>query len=431
MKKSTSLPLVLFILLLIYSSVIFPQEKPISGNSFKISYNPIDKNILTDSKQITLVYVFEDWGSFSTPPQSPSDLFRKVLNPDSNKVKKLDMKKEGNLWTALINIPEKASILSYYFSDGTKSDYNDKKTYVSYIYDKNMKPVRNARFSNVDFMFMAGNSLDAQIKELSLELDDYPDNFNAHFAYLSKKIDNINDYQSLMQNEQMIAEYFTKLENKYPGNYEVLNAKAKTYNKFNTAIYMFFYKDSHRIDEIFRTILHSIPPEKMSPFIRRFYDEMQKAKEYDEFQKNLLGTEAADFQFETLTGEKHKLSEYRGKYVLLDFWGTWCGPCVEEIPYLKKAYDAYKDKGLVMISISSDAIQANRNADYVKKFTKEKGMLWQQVLDSNIIHSIYKVNSWPSIYLINKEGKIIFNDFKLRGAELAKTLGEIFRNENN
>ncbi len=67
-----------------------------------------------------------------------------------------------------------------------------------------------------------------------------------------------------------------------------------------------------------------------------------------------LGSTMPDFAFTAMDGSKRHLSDFRGKHLLIDFWGTWCGPCVGEIPFLKKAYDTYKDKGFEILGMDNE-----------------------------------------------------------------------------
>jgi thiol-disulfide isomerase/thioredoxin len=117
---------------------------------------------------------------------------------------------------------------------------------------------------------------------------------------------------------------------------------------------------------------------------------------------------APDFNVSALDGKSFKFVNLRGKYVLLNFWATWCGPCIGEIPDLKETYDTFgKDERFIMIGLSLDS-----NREQLAGFLKNKDIQWPQVLlAERFEHPIaksYRVDSIPSIFLIGPDGKFIF-----------------------
>lgn len=132
-----------------------------------------------------------------------------------------------------------------------------------------------------------------------------------------------------------------------------------------------------------------------------------------------------DFNEKDLSGKPLSIAKFKGKIVLVDFWATWCGPCVAELPNVLAAYQKYHDKGFEIIGISLDKDEAK-----LKAFIAEKKMPWPQYFDGqgwqNKLGQKYSIDSIPATFLLDREGKIIAKD--LRGAaleaELAKQLGK-------
>jgi beta-lactamase regulating signal transducer with metallopeptidase domain/thiol-disulfide isomerase/thioredoxin len=135
--------------------------------------------------------------------------------------------------------------------------------------------------------------------------------------------------------------------------------------------------------------------------------EWEKAAEYRLRAAELtLGKLAPDFTLKTIGGETVSLKDFRGKVVLLDFWATWCGPCIHELPGLKALYEKHKDNpDFALISISSDV-----NDETVAKFVANNEMPWIHIRETEELQAKFNVNGIPHYTVIGKNGLIHDNN---------------------
>jgi thiol-disulfide isomerase/thioredoxin len=136
-----------------------------------------------------------------------------------------------------------------------------------------------------------------------------------------------------------------------------------------------------------------------------------------------LKTQPMDLKYTAVDGTAVDLGALRGKVVLIDFWATWCGPCVGEVPNVVAAYQKYHDQGFEIVGVSLD-----QDKDAMLAFTKEHGMTWPQYFDGKVwkneISTSYGINSIPAMWLVDKKGMLVATNAR---EDLAGQVGKLLQ----
>jgi peroxiredoxin len=165
---------------------------------------------------------------------------------------------------------------------------------------------------------------------------------------------------------------------------------------------------------------------QLSLWLRNTQVGKELAKKLYETSLTSIGAVAPDFTQNDVNDQPVKLSDFRGKYVLLDFWASWCGPCRAENPNVVKAYEKYKDKNFTVLGVSLD--QPGKKEAWLTAIQKDE-LPWTQVSDlkfwNNAAAKLYGINAIPQNFLIDPAGRIIAKN--LRGEALEQKLAALIK----
>lgn len=138
-----------------------------------------------------------------------------------------------------------------------------------------------------------------------------------------------------------------------------------------------------------------------------------------------VGSLAPEWELSDSNGKRRKLSEYRGKIVVMDFWATWCAPCVKAQPTLQSIHEKYSGDVIVLGMNAFDKENIDLNA-----YKTRKNLSYDMILDSENIAEIYKIKILPIVYLLDRDGKILYTGTGYSENEAAVLLSEIEKARN-
>jgi thiol-disulfide isomerase/thioredoxin len=274
-------------------------------------------------------------------------------------------------------------------------------------------------FMGNDKMSVSGSTED--VKELkvsgSASNDDFMEfqkMFNPYFVRLNSVMGQANSPAGVTKKDSLFSEYKKLTDSIFKQIDGFVDRKKSSYvAPFVLVVVNQLTEDVAAQDRR----LHSLSPEVQKGYYAQYLQKM-----VDDAKIGAVGTEALDFTQNDTSGRAVTLSSFRGKYVLVDFWASWCGPCRMENPNVVNMYQKFKGKNFTVLGVSLD-----KSKEPWVKAIKDDGLAWTQVSDLkywyNEAAAKYHIQSIPQNLLVDPNGKIVGRN--LRGPDLQARLCEL------
>lgn len=240
--------------------------------------------------------------------------------------------------------------------------------------------------------------------------------------YWAKKIDSLNliirksdKNDSILINKLLLIKATAK-QDKHIATLEFIKSNPDFHLGTFYITFLMFNQSKQLTEELFNALSESAKNNRWGKSIGVYLEKSMDLK---------VGDNAIDFTLSNIQGNQIALSSFRGKYLLLEFWASWCGPCRQENPNLLKNYRKYSPKGFEILGVTLD-----ERKDVWESTIKADSLIWTTVSDlrGNMgeVPLTYKANYIPKNFLVDREGKIIGID--IRGLTLEQRLDSIFKN---
>lgn len=402
----------LFTLAMMITPVLQAQKGPVAGERYKVTYYPAADSPLSSSPQLQLLYVFDFW---NVRYGTRLALWQNVLSPDTARLHVTDMKKSPGGWSAEIAIPADAALLSYVVKSGDMIDGNNEKTFTSYVYDINGKPVENARFFNIAFLQLAKAEIGAVVQEAEREITEFPENFGAYHKYFQLLLEQAKGSARI---QQRIANRLDQLEQRHGADPQFLNMAAETW--------YYVLQDQEKGLEYRKKVV----PDQQWPQVFRMFDQDSKQEEMrqrqmqaEQYRNKLLNSEMPAFNLHDSDGQKIQFPKHDGKARVLAFWASSSANSIKMLGLLRDVGSEVSSEEVEMIAVNVD-LDEKKGIDVFER----EAYPFVQLFNQGATLQLLGVDSIPITFVVDGDGVIrsILVGFSASHAEtLRNALGKL------